>query len=203
MKRALLLCALGTALLGSQMAKADTFSLSFGGAFLPLGPAFSNGTSGPGVTDVFFTTNGTPTPGTFLNPNEYQITSISGTVMIGGVSYTIGNLDNGLGGNNELADNMFGDLALNGLDFDLTTTTTGLTDNYTEMMLWYNLATASYDYSSCSRKHGCVTSTADAIGIDINDIDPAPAATPEPSSLALLGTSILGAAGLLRRRLRV
>lgn len=48
MKKALLLCALGTALLGSQGAKADTFSLSFDGAFLPFGPAFLNGTTSPG-----------------------------------------------------------------------------------------------------------------------------------------------------------
>lgn len=89
-----------------------------------------------------------------------------------------------------------------GLDFDLSTTTTGLTDTYTELSLYYNLAAGSYDYSSCSKKHGCVAGTADSIGVDINHIDPAPGATPEPGSLALLGTSIVGGAAILRRRFR-
>ena len=34
-----------------------------------------------------------------------------------------------------------------------------------------------------------------------NVADPAPAATPEPGSLALLGTSLLGGAGVIFRRL--
>jgi hypothetical protein len=201
MKNALLLCALGTALLGSQIAKADTFSLSFSGTFYNH-TGFSNGTSG-GSTDVLFTTNSTPTPGGLFNPTETPITGVTGTVMIGGVSYTIGAQDNGLDGANELADNFLGVLALNGLDFDLSTTTTGLTDTYTEMNLYYDTATAAYDYEVCTRHSGCTTDSAETTSFDITDIDPAPAATPEPSSLALLGTSILGAAGVVRRRMKL
>lgn len=200
MKRALLLCALCTALLGSQAAKADTFSLYFGGSLGLQG--VSNGYSGPGVSDITFTTNGTPTPGTFFNPSETPITSISGTVIIGGFTYEIGALDTGLGGNrdNHLADSFLGVLSPNKLDFDLTAVGNPNPD-YTELMLDYNTVTGAYDFSfQCGRKQ--CTSSGDSLGVEIYAVDPAPAATPEPGSLALLGTSILGGAGILRRRFR-
>lgn len=198
MKKALFLCALGTALLGSQVAKADTFSLAFAGSL--GGQSVSNGTSGSG-TDIFFTTNGTPTPGTFFNPTETPITGITGTVVIGGHTYDIGALDNGLGGSNELADNFAGVLSPNGLDFDLTTVGNPNPD-YTQLMLNYNTVSGAYDLSFKCGRSEC-TATGDSIGLEIYDVDSAPAATPEPGSLALLGTSILGGAGLLRRRFKV
>lgn len=208
MKKALLLCALGSvAVFGSQVAKADTYSLGFLGTFLD-GTVVASGTSSPGVTDITFTTNGTPTPGTFFVPTETQITAITGTVVIGGNVYTIGNLDTGLGGNNDLADNFFGQLSLNKLDFDLTAVGDPNPD-YNELMLSLNTVTGAYDLSTdhCTFSHGVRTCTPETVsgsnfGFQINDIDPAPAATPEPGSLALLGTSILGGAGLLRRRFK-
>jgi hypothetical protein len=204
MKKALLVCALGSAaLFGSQVAKADTYSLSFFGSFLD-GTQVTNGQSSPGVTDITFSTNGTPTPGTFFNPTQTPISGISGTVIIGGQTYNIGPLDNGLGGNNDLSDNYLGVLNPNGLDFDLTAIGSPNPD-YTELMLSYNIVTGAYDYTTehCGRK-GCTPETVsgDNFGFQINDIDPSPAATPEPGSLALLGTSILGGAGILRRRFR-
>jgi hypothetical protein len=60
--------------------------------------------------------------------------------------------------------------------------------------------------SSCSRDdRGCTCPSGDVCGttdvtISVLANDP-PAATPEPSSLALLGTGVLGAAGFVRRRI--
>lgn len=206
MKKGLLLCALGTGLLlvAGQAAHADTFSLSFGGVFA-TGTSFASGSNGSGGSDITFTTTGTPTPGTFFGgPNTYAISNLNGTVNIGGTLYTIGNLDSNLQGQNLLADNYRGLLSPDGFDFDLSTTGSPNPD-YTELLIDYNFAAGSYDATICKMNgKKCHTVTdATTLGADIYDIsDAPPSATPEPGSLALLGTSILGGAGLLRRRFK-
>jgi hypothetical protein len=211
MKKIFLLCALVAAFFVGQSAHADTYSLSFagclgnGGGCTPV----TNGTSSPGVTDITFTTAGTPTPG-FPFANQYAITGISGTVDIGGDIYTIGALATGLGGDNELNDGLFTGLYLdnNGIDFLLSGS--GSPDDYTELNLTWNSIQGLYTYTTehCTYSHDqrtCtpVTDSGTDYGFAITDIDQPcdpPAATPEPGSLALLGTSVLGGAGLLRRR---
>ena len=215
MKKTLLLCALVAAFFAGQSAHADTYSLSFAGCFGAVvfgncyGTPVTNGTSSPGVTDITFTTAGTPAPG-FPLPNQYTITGVSGTVDIGGDIYTIGTLATGLGGDNELNDGLFTGLYFdnNGIDFLLNGS--GSPDDYTELNLTWNSVQGEYTYTTeqCSgrgQNRVCtpVTDSGTDFGLAITDIDNdpnPPAATPEPGSLALLGTSILGGAGLLRRR---
>jgi hypothetical protein len=201
MKKGLFLCALGAGLLlAGQSAHADTFSLSFGGTFVN-GTSFASGSNGSGGSDITFSIAGTPTPGTIFNPNTYAISDLNGTVIVGGTTYTIGSLDNNLGGSNLLADNLVGFLSPDVFDFDLTASGTPNPD-YTELLIDYNFAEGTYDASVCNRNGKDCRSITDAttFGADIYDISTAPNATPEPGSLALLGTSILGGAGLLRRR---
>ncbi len=211
MKKSLLLCALVGAFFIGQAAHADTYSLSFAGCFGVvfggcIGTPVTNGTSSPGVTDITFTTNETATVG-FPVPNTYQITGITGTVDIGGDIYTIGSLATGLGGDNLLVDSILG-LSFDGNGIDFLLSGAG-TPDYTELNLTYNSVQGEYAYTTehCTVSHGVRTCTPEtnsgtAGGLAISDIDPGAAATPEPGSLALLGTSILGGAGLLRRRLR-
>ena len=215
MKKMLLLCALVAAFFVGQSAHADTYSLSFAGCFgaVAFGSCFgtpvTNGTSSPGVSDITFTTNGTATVG-FPIPNTYQITGVNGTVDIGGDIYTIGSLATGLGGDNLLVDSILGlSFDKNGIDFLLSGS--GSPDDYTELNLTFNSVQGEYTYTTehCTFSHGVrtctpVTDTGTDSGLAISDIDHSdpPAATPEPGSLALLGTSILGGAGILRRRFR-
>lgn len=196
MKKLLALCALGAAFAATTAAHADTFSITFGG-YLANGAAFSTVT-GPGQ-EVTFTTVGTPSNGSVLNPNEYAISDLTGEMVISGVTYTIGALESGLGGANELADNFRGVLSPNGFDFALSTTASPSPNpDYSQFLVEYNATAADYTYKLCNHNNCTISGT--LAGADIYDITTAPAATPEPGSLALLGTSILGGAGLLRRR---
>lgn len=214
MKKILLLCAVVVSLFAGQSAHADTYSLSFAGCFgFVFGGCFgtpvTNGSNGSGGTDISFTTAGAPTPG-FLFANQYQITSISGTVNIGVDIYTIGSLATGLGGDNELNDGLLTGLFFdsNGTDFLLSGS--GSPDDYTELNLTFDSVQGDYTYTTehCTFSYGVrtctpVTKTGKSLGLAITDIDQPsdpPAATPEPESLALLGASILGGAGILRRR---
>jgi hypothetical protein len=212
MKKSLLLCALVGAFFVGQAAHADTYSLSFGGCIGGLvgscffGTPVTNGTSSPGVSDVLFTINGTATPG-FPVADAYQITGINGTVNIGSDTYTIGSLATGLGGDNLLIDSILG-LSLDGKGIDFLLTGSG-TPDYTELNVTFNSIQGEYTYTTehCTgrgQNRTCTeeTATGTNAGFAITDVDPAPAATPEPGSLALLGTSILAGAGVLRRRLR-
>ena len=210
MKKTLVLCALVAAFFVGQSAHADTYSLSFAGCFGVvfggcLGTPVTNGTNG-GTTDITFSTVGSLTPG-FPFANTSQINNISGTVNIGGDIYTIGALATGLGGDNLLTDGFFTGLNLDGNGLDFLLVGSG-TPDYTELNITSSSVQGEYTFTvdHCDR-HGCTpqTSTGSDFGFAITDIDKAsdpPAATPEPGSLALLGTSILGGAGLVRRRLR-
>lgn len=220
MKSALLLCAFAVAgVLAVTPAHADsTFSLTFSGCF---GNSFNHCSSGTPYSDggdVSFTIAQTPTTPGFGHTNSYDITDITGTVDIGGDSYTIGALQtghdslSGSGNNNNLDLNHSGDYSLDDLDFALTGTgpfdelllnrddTTG---EYTET-LTYNCGTSRHP-KTCTYTDTDTTTDRDineCITLDQQQQNP-PSPTPEPGSLALLGTAILGGAGALRRRFHV
>lgn len=210
MKKVLLLCALVVSLFAGQSAHADTYSLSFAGCFGVvfggcLGTVVTNGTSSPGVSDITFTTAGSLTPG-FPVVNTSQINSISGTVNIGSDIYTIGSLATGLGGDNLLTDGLFSGLNFDGNGVDFLLSGSG-TPDYTELNITFGSVEGEYTFTVDQCHRGVCTpqtKTGTDFGLAITDIDKAdpPAATPEPGSLALLGTSILGGAGILRRRFR-
>jgi hypothetical protein len=216
MKKALLFCALVAGLFVGQSAHAETYSLSFAGCFgFVIGGCFgttaTNGTNGSGDTDIMFTTAGPVTPG-FPVVNQYQITGISGTVNIGGDIYTIGSLATSLGGDNKLNDGLLSGLFFDSKGIDFLLSGSGSPDDYTELNLTFDSIQGEYSYTTehCTgfgKNRHCTSETdsGTSLGLAITDIDKAsdpPAATPEPGSLALLGTSILGGAGLLRRRFR-
>jgi hypothetical protein len=210
MKKLLLLCALAVSLFAGQTAHAKTYSLSFAGCFglvffgACTATPVANGTSGSD-TEITFRTVGSLSPG-FPIANTSQIDSISGTVDIGGDIYTIGNLATGLGGDNLLIDGFFTGLNFDGNGVDFLLSGSG-TPDYTELNITFGSVQGKYTFTVDQCHKGVCTpqtKTGTDFGLAITDIDKAdpPAATPEPGSLALLGKSIVGGAGVLRRRFR-
>ena len=184
MKKALLLCALGTALLGSQVAKADTFSFTFTGT-VPLN-----------IAGLTFSGSGYFTANQIGSTDNYNITDVYGGSVTAsdGTSSDISGIlaANTFQGNDNVL--IFPPEALgtkffdhNGVSFSLVD---GVDINLNDTLGFENAVAGAGPF--------------DFTELDIVDVDRAdpPAATPEPGSLALLGTSILGGAGILRRRFR-
>jgi len=171
MKRALLICALATAALAVPSAKADDFTISFDGG--PLGY------SGSGV----FT-------GTNIGGGVFDITGVlSGSVTDPGFgTSSIASTSLALGADNELfyPEPGTGYFDTNGLSFALDN---GVDVNLFNVIIGGTLFLDSVETSG----------TAEFVTETVTPYTPA-AVTPEPSSLALLGTSTALGLGFLRRR---
>jgi hypothetical protein len=187
MKRALFLCAVGaiTAALVIPPAHAETFDFSFQGEV--------NLSGDPGVLGSFlFSGAGTMDASPTIIPGVYQINSVSGTITdnIGDVSNIVSGPPSGLNDDLLYASGLFPSINqpdyfdLSGLGFTL--------DDGASITLSTGIFYVPFDLS-----------TATLYGVTIPEViseSVTPAATPEPGSLALLGTAILGAAGVMRRR---
>ena len=178
MKKALILCALSAATLAlaATPALADTFDFSFNG------PLYS----GSGTLDT-----------TLLTAGEYTVTGISGSVN-----------DNGSNSSN-IASLLTPGSYLNNdniLDYPGNGTYLGGTSYFDYDGLAFSLQNSDeislntyYVYIFPIAPGSTGTDGTNSISEFISEtVTPAP--TPEPGSLALLGTAILGGAGVLRRR---
>lgn len=197
MKKAILYCALAIAALAATNARADEFSFSFTGPDVSRSNQFSFSGSGT----LYATYTGTA--------DIWDISYMSGSVTTetytgthtapASTTYDIGGLLSAgtFQGNDNLLYYPPG-LSLSGPDyFDLNGVSFSLLGSTDVNLSTGFFFIVPYDQGVDGNQWEAVTETVCWEGRG----DP-PSATPEPGSLALLGTSILGGAGILRRRFR-
>lgn len=197
MKKTLMVCALAAgAFATAQVAHADSFTLTFDGSTgsghhqqtISGTVTFDAPANGGAITNpdgsITFTSGETSPP-----PNNFQ----SGTFAVSGLSFF--GPDTFTFADNKLTDNggAYG-FDSNGLGLDLADTSTDVNFNETQA------ADGSIEFFFVFFNNVDTTWNVQESIVD-NSAAP-PAAAPEPGSLALLGTSILGGAGILRRRFR-
>ncbi len=150
----------------------------------------------PALADELFTltsTSGTPTIITFTLPDSVTDTvDVPGVVMVDGVAVSI---------NGTTADDTLFFVAssfLGGLEIDKSNGAGTILLDTSGPQLFGGTG-GVYTFSSGGP---CALTNYFGIGTYTNNfsLDITPAATPEPSSLILLGTGLLGVAGVVRRR---
>jgi hypothetical protein len=183
----------GLLLLAGATAQAETFTFSFSGSGFS-GTGTLIGTADPYTTNAFDITsaNGTINGGQIVlapgstGDSSGKVTDPTGAFYVNDVIYLDGNQGNQGGGpGTSVVDN-------NGLLFlDLSAST------------YYNIFSGSpVGNDQIINRPGIYPSSVPITFTVTETFGSSVAATPEPSSLALLGTGLLGAVGMLRRRIK-